>query len=90
MPLAIIGLGEKPTDEKKPMGRSPMAKKFLGLGGKLSSESPDTEEEETMSEGSDGIEEARMFGEAVKSGNPRRILETFRALSQCCSEMEEE
>jgi hypothetical protein len=86
MPLIVIG--EKPEKTEMAGPRKP-ARKFMGIGGKYSEE-PSTNEDTATEEGSTDVDQARMFLDAVKSGNPRRTLEAFKALLQSCNEAEEE
>jgi hypothetical protein len=86
MPVLIIG--GSPRDEEE-SSQTPSKKKFMGIGGKYASDSEDKSPPPAAEENAD-IDNAQLFLDSIKAGNPRRTLESLRTLVNSIRETDTE
>ena len=89
MPVLIIG--GSPKDEAAAAKMPTSKKKFMGIGGGYASES-DGESASPAAEENADLDNAQLFLDSIKAGNPRRTLESLRTLvnSICDSTSEDD
>ena len=77
MPVLIIGGGSPKDEEEAP--KMPSKKKFMGIGGKYSSEAEEEESPPAAEKNAD-LDNTRLFLDSIKAGNDRRTFEALRTL----------